>query len=329
MIDGSWEQTDTYLWEAERVIRLRGLTKLVKSRRVRLLHHCYAYIRIFHESLSTSPIQSQSRLRIMSAVEKSGINIQGQDNLSFRLNSWEDLEKKFRESKSQEEGENDLHLSNPGHWPATMYPEIFGMPETWMALLSQTIRLGNEKEMSEIADLSGVLTLKEFSARAKDLEKYILRWEAPSDSMAIDYEVQIGSQDVDSDDVPLESMLSALRHALAIYFYRRIRDVEPEVLQFKVKAVRDCIFACKQIACTNGRFLNGLMWPAFIAGCEALDEELQQSFSDWFQLCMRDSGHLLFQRMHQIMQRVWEERRQDRRSSISWVRLLRSTLSQT
>lgn len=329
MINGSWEQTDSYFLEAERVIRLRGLTKVEKSRKVRLLHHCYAYMRIFHESLSTFSIKSQSRLRIMDVVEKSGIFVDGQDNLSFRLLTWKDLEKQFLKAKSREQGENDLHLANPGLWPATLYPEIFGVPETWMSLLSQVIRLRNEKEMSETTDALDVLSLKEFSMRAKALERCILQWEASASSTILSTTTQNAFQVVDVDWVTLESMLSALRHALAIYYYRTIHDVDPEVLQAKVRKVKDFLFACRQLCQSSGRYLNGLVWPAFIAGCEALDDELQQSFSEWFSLCTQQNGHLSSARMHQIMKRVWEERHQDRRATTSWMRLLQSSTSVT
>lgn len=45
-ITGTRDETEYYLLEAEKLIRLRGLNRR-KSRKVRLLHHCYAYERIF------------------------------------------------------------------------------------------------------------------------------------------------------------------------------------------------------------------------------------------------------------------------------------------
>jgi arginine metabolism regulation protein II len=46
MFSGHWEQTECYLLDAERFIRCKGLTKTRKSRKVRLLHHSYAYHRM-------------------------------------------------------------------------------------------------------------------------------------------------------------------------------------------------------------------------------------------------------------------------------------------
>jgi arginine metabolism regulation protein II len=243
-----------------------------------------------------------------------------QDPLSFRLTAWDDLEKKLSETKSRDEGENDLHLGTPGLWSATLYPEIFGVPETWLTLLSQVIRLANERELAENAG-NDAISLHEYLRRAKDLERFILRWEAPTLS-AVSSNTSTALI-VDTDWVTLDSMLSALRHALAIYYYRRILDVNPEVLQAKVTNVRDSLFAVKQLCQSNGKHLNGLMWSAFIAGCEAQEPAVQSSFSHWFGFCTQRNGHASFTKMRLIMEKVWHEREKDQKTSVSWIRLLK------
>lgn len=319
MTNGSWEQTDTYLLEAERIIRLLGLTKKKKSRKVRLLHHCYAYTRIFHESLSILPTRLPSRRKIKDSIERSGVIIPSQDPLSFRLVAWENFEKKTSEAKNREQGENDLHLSTPGVWTATLYPEIFGVPELWLMLLSQVIRLANEKELAGNSDAIDAMSLKEYMKRAKDLENCILRWEN-SATTAIVWDASSGLQLLDVDWIILESMLGALRHALAIYFYRRILDVDPEILQPKVVKVKDFLMACKKLGqCKKN--LNSLIWPAFIAGCEAIDLDLQKSFLEWFSVYVREDVPASLVRMKSIMEQVWQERRKEEGLSVSWLRL--------
>lgn len=325
MINGPWEQTDTCFLEAERVIRLRGLTKKQKSRKVRLLHHCYAYIRVFHESLSSLPAKCPSRLMIRDAIEKSGVSRFSQDPLSFRLTPWVDLEKELAQAKNREQGENDLHLSIPGLWTATLYPEIFGVPEMWLMLLSQVIRLANEKEIGDTSHAADNLSLREYMNRAKDLETCILRWEASATAPILST-TSIGEQIMEDDRTILESLLSALKYALGIYFYRRILDVDPEILQQKVIKVRECLFACKQLCQSSRRYLNSLIWPAFIAGCEATDTSLQESFSAWFKTCTESNRHASLIRMRSLMQQVWHERSNNTSASwISWVGLLKTS----
>lgn len=249
--------------------------------------------------------------------------VQGQDNLSFRVLTWDDLDQKFLEAKNQEQGENDLHLASPGLWPATLYPEIFGVPEVWLSLLSQVIRLGNEKDLSETK--APTLSLTEFSSRAKALERCILNWDESASTSIVESSTHKSLQIVNIDWIMLESMLSALRHALVIYFYRRIHDIDPEMLQSKVSKVKDFLFACKEVCASSGRFVSALTWPAFIAGCEATSDDLQESFSEWFRLCLQRNGNQSSARLQRVMEKVWHERRQDCRPSTSWLKLLRSS----
>ena len=151
LFSGSRDQTECYLLETEKFIRLRGLNRK-KSRKVRLLHHCYAFERIFHESMFICGANSKQRRHVRDAIQSSGLVVYGQDVPVFRINGWTNLFREMMAVKSQEDGENDLHIERPGLFVTTLYPEIYGVPEPWMFLLSQVIRLGNEKESSEQDD---------------------------------------------------------------------------------------------------------------------------------------------------------------------------------
>ena len=150
MFSGNRSETECYFLEAEKFIRLRGL-KRKKSRKVRLLHHCYAFERIIHESIFICGANSTQRHHIRTAIESSGLGMYSLDSLSFRLTGWKDLNQEMMRVRGQEEGENDLHLERPGLWSSTLYPEIFGIPEQWVFLLSQVIRLGKEKDAAGFA----------------------------------------------------------------------------------------------------------------------------------------------------------------------------------
>lgn len=99
--------------------------------------------------------------------------IYSRDGLFFRLKDWNNLDQEDMVVKSQDDGENDLHLSEPGQFSATMYPEIYGILEPWIFLLSQIIRLGNEKDAADYDDIEVALPLKDFMCRAKAIEKRI------------------------------------------------------------------------------------------------------------------------------------------------------------
>jgi arginine metabolism regulation protein II len=153
---GNRNQAEGYFLEAEKFIRLKGL-KRRKSRKVRLLHHCYVFERMFHESIFICGANSAQRQHVRQAVESSGLAPASVDGLSFRLYKWKNLAQEMLRVRDREEVENDLHLERPGHHSTTLYPEIFGIPEPWMLFLSLVIRLGTEKDGVE-QNLPGSLT---------------------------------------------------------------------------------------------------------------------------------------------------------------------------
>ena len=169
-------------------------------------------------------------------------------------------------TKTQEEGENDLHLQMPGDWSATMYPEIFGVSEQWIMLVSLIVQLAKEKEGNNLQNEGIGLSLKGFLERAKAIEALINRLQRPN------------------TDPQLSNLLDAMQNALSIYFYRRIHNIDASVLQTKVESVRRCL---SRIESTQSMTVYGaarFIWPAFIAACEAEHPEAQLAFSGWFKV---------------------------------------------
>lgn len=285
MVTGNRDQTECYFLQAEKFIRFRGLHRR-KSRKVRLLHHCYAFERILHESSFVGTQNTSYRRHVSEAVKSSGLVIYGQDSGSFRLGKWKNLAEDMMRVKGQDEGENDLHLEYPGIWSATLYPEIFGVQEMWLFLVSLVIRLAKEKEASE-----ETLSVKDYLSRAKAIEKCIIQLK----------------QTRSSECQTLNNMLDAMEHALLIFFYRKIYDVESALLQQRVVSVRDCLVKFEtdsEEVCGTTR----LVWPAFIAASEAEDSEVQESFATWFRLAAQRSGLRLFSDTLENLERAWQEK---------------------
>ena len=287
VISGSSDQTETYFLEAEKFIRLRGLCKK-KSRKVRLLHHCYAFERILYESTLKAGPSASHRQRVRRAIEASGTVVIGQDALCFRLSQWTDLEHEMRRIKGQDEGENDLHLQNPGAWSATLYPEIFGVPEPTLLMVSLVVRLAKERE----DDRQGLgLGLNEFLQRAKAIEQLIQRLEPPV---------------IVSD---LGNLQQAMHLALSIYFYRRIYDIESSLLRDKVTGVLKCLIKSQSVQTADSFGAARYHWPAYIAASEALDPEMQSSFAAWFDEAARQTGLRLFSTARERVERIWNAKR--------------------
>ncbi|KAL6914926.1 hypothetical protein FSST1_012686 [Fusarium sambucinum] len=302
VLSGNKDDAEYYFLETEKFIRLRGLNRR-KSRKVRLLHHCYVFERLSHESSFTdSRLNLDHRNRVREAIEASDARVYSLDNLSFRLTSWRDLDQEMLKVKGQEEGENDLHLQHPGIWSATLYPEIFGVPELHVFMLSLVIRLAREKEENQ----DEAMPLKEFMGRAKAVERWIkqlhiLRQSIWTAEKPMDPEQQ---QSVDL----LNSLDDTMQHALSVYFYRRIYDLDPGMLEKHVLGVRDRLLEFDESDAGMGYGSLRLIWPAFIAACETDDKRVRDSFSRWFERSAKKSGLRIFTETIQRVKNVWDGR---------------------
>ncbi|KAF2226112.1 fungal-specific transcription factor domain-containing protein [Elsinoe ampelina] len=303
VVCGDQSQADAYLLESEKLIRLKGLPLIVKSRKRRLLHHVYAFERFLHESTYMPGNFVDRRLHVHTSVTASE-PVQGQDSGIFRLPPLSDLDQEMMRIKSVEEGENDLHLERPGVWTASLYAEIFGTNEEWFLLLSLVIRLGNEKDEAGSGDLPA---LKAFLDRAKSVERCINQLQktispVPNDSFS--------------------GLLLAMAQGLSIYFYRRIYDVDTQLLQPLVMRIREYLNRRR----LSDEGLSGslaLTWTSFIAGCEAEDPNVRDDFKAWFQHVGRSSGLSSFDNALSTIEKVWAEKETSLGKNKSWLDLIK------
>lgn len=297
-----------YFLIAEKYIRIYGLTKPYLSRKVRLLHHCYTYLRIINETILLSdnvPDQCKELGPFLDSPSPSNTD-------QFRITQWSvvpDFEMKTL--KDIYLGHHDLHLEIPGRWDFTMYPEIFGIPESFLNLVSHITRLGNErdqllKENDSIDDTTRKdykPTMRDFLVRAKLLDQHVCRWEPP--------------------EGPHYFMFCAMHKALVIFFYRRVYDVNVTTLQNAVQQVRDLLAQSHARYAESGQRTIYTMWPAFIAACEALSPELQEYFQTWFTQGFEQSGLRSFTLARSIAEAVWTSRREGQQT-VHWPDIMSS-----
>lgn len=314
---GQRTQAEHYLLEAEKFIRLKGLNRR-KSRKVRLLHHCYVYVRIFHESTFGRVADFEHRKRIRKAIESDVSSPHGRDGLSFRHMGWNDLDKEMLSTRSKEDHENDLHLGIPSLHHASLYSEISGIPESWFYIFSQVIRLGNEKDAAGDDEESSVLTMNDFMRYSNAIEKWInelSRW-TKTRGLLEAYQGQ-------HDPSILHSVFDVMVCALSIYFYRRIYNVHASLLQQKVTMIRD--YLVESLTSEDGIVFGSVafIWPAFIAACEAEDDGVRVTFSDWFSQCASRSGLPCFSENLQMIERVWQAKDEAHGTGVSWLDIMK------
>ncbi|KAI1425428.1 arginine metabolism regulation protein II [Xylaria sp. FL1777] len=303
------QHIDFYLVEAEKFIRLKGLNRH-KSRKVRLLHHCYAFQRVFYESICVNS-NIAHRHEVRKVIESSGSSIYSIDSLSFNMNQpqWRNLPRDMLVLKSLEIGENDLHLERPGIWPPTLYAEIYGVPETIVFFLSCIIRLSKAKEASSRPQPLGTsgLSISTYLDLAKILETCIKEYRPSHNTTSTEKDASKPNGDLKPDGSAL--ITGALQNALEIYFYRKIYDVDTSILQHLVSNVLASLtlHQCLELDfASNGSLC--LVWPAFIAAREAEDATVRKAFSEWFENCARSSGLKTFNVTLKTVEDAWTRR---------------------
>lgn len=295
------EQTECYFLEAEKFIRVRGLGRR-KSRKVRLLHHCYVFERLLHESTFPGSFDSEHRRHVRQAIESSGAESFSYDGLSFTALDLQNLDQQMLRIKGQEEGENDLHLKYPGVWAATQYPEIFGIPEIYVFLLSAVIRLGRWKDEAFAGSLA--TGLKEYMKGAKEVENFILRLKHKTPESVVSV-APLADPEQQYCQCLLETLSTAMQQALTIHFYRKVYDVDASTLQPHVEAVSECLRKCETMGEGAGYGSTRLIWPAYIAAIEASDPGLRAKFTSWFRDCTRRSGLATFEDTREEVEKIW------------------------
>lgn len=106
----------------------------------------------------------------------------------------------------------------------------------------------------------------------------------------------------------LDTLSDTMQHALVVYFYRTVYDLDAGMLQKHVVGVCDCLLRFDASDAGMGYGSLRLIWPAFIAACEADDSEIRNSFSRWFEDSAQRSGLCIFTDTKERIEKAWEKK---------------------
>ncbi|KAI3574399.1 fungal-specific transcription factor domain-containing protein [Fusarium oxysporum f. sp. albedinis] len=307
-----------FLLDAERLIRLRGLANQAQNPfKSRLLHHMYTHLRVIAESISlwseplpesSSEIQGREQFRTFRITEE-GLNI-GLDPA---------------QEKTDELGYNDIHLEVQGRWTQTLYPVIYGIPESLMTLLSQTVSLSNEKNRLETVARCNPSISEALSKHTKTLENRIWAWPSTLDPTE---PVKMPTGDEDLVRHPqVRSMTLAIHQALVIYFYRRVYDMNAMILQDLVRKTLEYLEPCLSELIDDQDFATSLAWPAFVAACEAVSPDLQERALKCLGVTDDKGVYFTNRPAGVVVPLIWERRKQSGDWTTSWQSLVQESLA--
>ncbi|KAM5350186.1 hypothetical protein ACJ41O_006691 [Fusarium nematophilum] len=300
-------QHDTrfYLLETEKLLRTCGLAKRHISRKASYLHHTYTWSRIVgestyvlrkydrpetkqqtwaHDPLSAFPLDTSANRQPYS-------NPRLDDFLGLEPSGPDDTD--AISPKDVDSPLDDIHLQDSRGNSDSALRFLYGVSETWLSLVSQTTRLANFMERLSLSEERfDASLLSALETRKKRLENLIWTLAATIPPQA-------------QDPSPRAHLVAALSHALVIFFYRRIRDVNPSILQQHVdnviQSLQEFDAACER----EGIEGPGSPWPAFMAGCEAMGPEKREYLAGWLQRSFEKTGFTRFKTVLGCVHEVW------------------------
>ncbi|KAI8288061.1 hypothetical protein K4K60_011650 [Colletotrichum sp. SAR11_57] len=320
-----------FLLDAERLIRLRGLS-MPRSFNIRVLHHVYTHLRVIAESTDISSDNAPKTGQALSAQAQAQAATEMAVSLrKFRIaedSLGADLD--ISREKPAEVGYADIHLDISGHWPVTMYPDIYGVPESLMTLLSQTISFANEKAKLEAIALYDPRVSAGLSRHVKMLEQHIWSWSLDSsdNQSGPSRPRELMNRDARLIDHPIiKSLTLAMHQALIIYFYRRVYNMSAMVIQDAVRKTLDYIQPCLEETADDHDFATSIGWAGFIAACEATTPDLQEQGK--LILESIDTQGVIFgaDKPSVLAQSVWDKRKETGDWTLSWPDLMQSSMT--
>lgn len=298
---------------------MRGLSKSRISKKARLLHHVYTWLRIVGESTfvlhdyslsytclesigSSSKSHSSSSASCNTTVVATEPNPRLDDFLRLET-QLSDSDLNIDEPKDRASGFHDIHLHDSRTFSETLYKQIYGIPETWLSLVSQTTRLANVMQTFIVARSQGrkvhLETWETLQRRSMRLENMICSFNLGRS--------RGGSGELQASSKPHACMLEALNSALLIFFYRRLRDVHPVVLQGHVDSVINALEECSASLAEDDPTGPGTAWPVFIAGCEAITQPRREAILRILDKASSKSGLVSFGTARSIIMKVWSK----------------------
>lgn len=313
------------LADAQRLIQLRGFP-IRKSFNVRMLHHMYTHIRVLAESTRQPTAMSAHAAIPDPPVAGAVIKQMGFRNFNVRKEFLgTDLD--LKQEKPPDIGYTDIHLTISGSWPATLYPDIYGLPESLVTLLSQTLSLANSRpELDAMAAINPVVSLA-LSRHIKTLEQNIWSYTIETTTNLPAGPGRPGN--LISSDTSLwehpqtRCMIMAMHQSIIVYFYRRIYRMSAMIVQNAVCKALEYLEPCLDIFLQDQDFASSVAWCSFIVGCEAATEELQEKAAE----CLRKTDYVGIilsspRKPSEVAAAVWERRRQTGDWTFSWPELL-------
>ncbi|KAI5460374.1 fungal-specific transcription factor domain-containing protein [Mariannaea sp. PMI_226] len=308
VVTAQQEEARSYLLHAEMFISLRGIPKANKSRKVKLLHSIYLFLRVIEESTFMYPPDKQPLMAPSQPADNMmfpslrthslclGRDLDGACCMDFEFGLFGDLD----------------YQKNPA------FKEIYGFPQELLSFISRATFLANQITMYR-RNFPDLAMSTELENSAVELENELCAWNENWENSDGDGDDPVAAF---ANRAIMSHLIAAFHYATIIFFYRRVRQLNPLLLQSYVEKTIANLEGFEQEQHNFSLVNCGIVWPGFIAGAEATDPTLQARFYKRLQDCSRSSGMQNFGFAADFLQHLWGLRKQKGNENMTWMDLV-------
>lgn len=318
VFSGDMKEARCYLLDAQRFVSRFGIEQSARSRKARMLHSIYLYLRILEESTDIQLREDQ--------FQKQSGEYHGSTQMSMsgiRTSIWADNLTLCPDDTRHGSLASTGIQSGCSIDSIAIFEQIYSVPVSLFKLIARATEVAREMEELRKCGLSPETDVDLLWSEVKTLEQQICDWKNQYG--------EFGSNQGDS--LPRESLLyhlaEAIHAALMIFFYRRVRDMHSGAVQHWVKQTADHLLTVERLKLECGDRSANLCWPGFIAGCEATGAEIRRQWSQWFDRSYKDSHIRMFDVARVAMEDIWRTKDTSGTCGHSWSEALRGATDST
>lgn len=313
VVTGQQEEARSFLLNAELFISLRGAPKVNKSKKVKLLHAIYLFLRVIEESTYMYPSEKHPLMSPSRSQDKMMFPSLRTHSLCLGRDLDESCGMDFEFGLFGELGTDSASSNN------AFFKEIYGVPQELLSFISRSTYLANEIAMLRNRDPGFSMTAR-LENRCSELENELCAWNNQKGSLNDEVEDPAAAL---TRRAIMHHLIAAFHCAVIIFFYRRVRPLNPLLLQPYVEKTITNLERFEQEQRNFSQVNCGIVWPGFIAGAEALDPALQARFDRRLRGCAKFSGMWNFDLAADFLQDLWRLRREKSDVNITWMEMVR------
>ena len=318
VVAGQQQEARDFLLNAERLICFRGIPKPVKSKRVKMLHHIYLFLRVIEESTNIYTVHIPPE------------SLSFSDRMLFpslrlsSLRAGRDLD--FESGGDFEYGLLGEFHHDPYQPAKIFFGKIYGFPLQLLSFISRVCYLANVVRAFQSPGITHDLNPSpELETHITALENEICYWD--KNQMNVFHDDDEPVVGMSANHVTMSPLTTAIHSAIIIYFYRCVRIINPLLLQPYVEKTILNLELFEEEMRKFSLVNCGIVWPGFIAAAEALEPGLQARAYDLLRRNATNSGMRNFDVAADFALNLWRLRDENQNPNLTWVDIVRTQQS--